>query len=402
MSDRPDLILLSGGMWDERWTTYQRVAEQFRDDFRILYVEGNYSVGKIARNVARPGSFPVTVLGRLRSVDANFHVLTPPPRLFLRHWLRPVGVLNQAILGYAVRRAARRLGMDRPVVWTFLHQTDRVLGTLGDRASIYHCVDHWAWLMPRVPLMGSAARIERDEALTAARADFTVSTSKFLRDRLASHNRHSHYVPNAADVERFSEHALRQRDPPADVADLPRPVLGFAGTLEMKTDLDLLRSLALERPDWTQVYVGHAENVPDIAKLRGLPNVHFLGLKPLEELPRYLRSFDVCLVPFRRTPELESISPLKIFEYLAAGRPVVATRYGEIERLGDVVELCDGREEFAAGIARALASDAHADRERRLAVARENTWGRRYAELRGLLDSALAARGGTGRSFSSR
>lgn len=389
MAERPDLIILSGGMWQERWTTYQRVASCFRNDFRILYVEGNYSFGKIARNVTQPGSFPIVPFGRLRTVDEHFHILTPPPRLFLRHFLRPVGILNQAILGRAVRRAAHRLEMRNPILWTFLHQTDRILGSLGERLAVYHCVDHWAWLMPRVPLMGSTARIQEDETRTAVRADFTVSTSKFLRKHLLHANQSSFYVPNAADVEKLSRYALDDPPPPVDMASISRPVLGFAGTLEMKSDLDLLRHIALQRPNWSQVFVGHAENVPDIAKLRGLRNVHFLGLKHHDDLPLYLRHFDVCLVPFRRTPELESISPLKVFEYLAAGRPVVATRYSEIESLIDVVELCEGPDQFITAIERALEHDRPKDRERRLSVARNNSWSQRYEVLRSLIDQAL-------------
>ena len=149
--------------------------------------------------------------------------------------------------------------------------------------------------------------------------------------------------------------------------------------------MDLLRRIALENPSWNLVFIGLTENVPDIDKIRALPNTHFLGLKPVRELPMYFRRFDVCLVPFRKTPELESISPLKIFEYLAASRPVVATRYQEIADLGDVVYLSDTPNDFLTNIRRALAEDSGDLRRKRLAVAQENSWPNRVQQLERLI-----------------
>jgi len=387
--DVQDLILVSGGMWTERWTTYQRIASELRKRYRTLYVEGNYSWGKIVRGLLRPGSVPIWPFGRLREVEPGFHVLTPPPRLPLRHFLRPVGVLQQAILRRWIRRAADRLGMRQPILWTFLHQSDRIVGTLGEKLAVYHCVDYWPWLMPRVFLMGRRRRIELDEAMTAAKVAFTVSTSRFLRARMQRWNEASHYVPNAADNAHFLR-ATQSPAVPADLRDLPRPILGFSGTLEAKSDLALLTRVAGAFAHASLVFVGHAENVPGVGTLAALPNVHFLGMKPLAELPAYLAAFDVCLVPFRDSPEIDSISPLKIFEYLASARPVVASRYAEIADLGDVVYLAGSPEEFVTLIETALAEDEGAMRARRLAFAEANSWVARGARLFELIDRALS------------
>ncbi|MFQ5505844.1 MAG: glycosyltransferase [Planctomycetota bacterium] len=377
------MILLSGGMWDERWTTYQRIATEFRREFRVLYVEGNYSFGKLVKGLLRKGPYPITLLGRLRKVEDGLHVLTPPPRLPFRHFLRPIGVLNQALLGCSVRRAARRLGMHAPVLWSFLHQSDRLLGRLGERLRVYHCVDHWAWLLPKVFLMGHARRIEADEARTAAKAVFTVSTSRFLTERMQGWNPRSFHVPNAADLELFREDSSVT---PPDLAPIPRPILGFSGTLEAKSDLDLLRRVALERPSWSLVFLGHGENVSDLDKLLDLDNVHFLGMKARGDLARYFRHFAVCMVPFRKTPELDSISPLKVFEYLAAGRPVVATRYREIADLEGLVYLADGTEDFLENLERAMAEDCPERRKERRDFAARNSWRDRGKALLDLID----------------
>ncbi len=385
MKPRGDMVLLSGGMWDERWTTYQRIAGGMRREFRVLYVEGNYSWGKFVK-AALGAPFPCTLFGRLRRQDADFWILTPPPRLPLRHVFAPIGRLNQRILAFVVRRAMRRLGMHRPILWTFLHQTSDVVGRLGERCSVYHCVDYWPWLMPRVRWMGRRRRIELDEAKTARAVAFTVATSRFLWSRMLRLNPASAYVPNAADAELFGA-AATPLPCPRDLVDLPRPILGFSGTLEAKTDIELLCRLAAERPDWTFAFVGHADNVPQIGRLRRLQNVHFLGLKQRDELPGYFRAFDICLVPFHRAAEIDSISPLKVFEYLAAGRPVVATDVAELQDLGDFVHLVAPGEDFATHIEDALAGECDALVARRLAFARTNGWDTRVRQLLELLDA---------------
>jgi len=385
MNGRPFIVILAGGMWRERWTTYQRIARELAKNARILYVEGNYSIGKLFKGLFRRRPYPVTLFGRLRTENENFHVLTPPPRLAFRHWFRPIGLLNQWILGRCVRRAARTLGIRDPILWSFLHQTDRLIGRMGERYAVYHCVDYWPWLTPTVFLLGRRERIEKDEALTAAKAAFTVSTSRFLARRLSTVNPASHHVPNAADLDLFAEDAKADAEP-ADMKAISGPVLGFSGTLEAKTNLDLLRRIADERPDWNLVLIGRTKNVPDLGRIQRVANVHILGLKPRESLPAYFRRFDVCLVPFRRSEELESISPLKIFEYLAAGRPVVATRYGEIEGLGEAVYLSDTDDEFVANLSLALQEDGPERRARRREVAAENTWERRGEALAALIE----------------
>jgi glycosyltransferase involved in cell wall biosynthesis len=233
--------------------------------------------------------------------------------------------------------------------------------------------------------MGCPRVIERDERLTAAKVDFTVSTSRFLQQQMERINSSSYLVRNAADCELFSNALENDLPVPEDIRRITHPILGFSGSLEAKSDLDLLRRIALENPSWNLVFIGLTENVPDIEKIRSLPNTHFLGLKPVRDLPMYFRRFDVCLVPFRKTLELESISPLKIFEYLAAGRPVVATRYQEIADLGDVVYLSDTPDDFLTNIRRALAEDSGDLRRKRLAVAQENSWPNRVQQLERLI-----------------
>jgi glycosyltransferase involved in cell wall biosynthesis len=375
-----DMLVIANGMWDERATTYQRITNELRGSFRILYVEANYSWGKIIKGLVL-GIFTIKPLGAFRKLDNRFFILTPPPRLPCRNYFRLIGIMNQLILRMYIRRAMGKIGMASPILWTFSHQSDKLIGRFQESLSVYHCVDYWQWLLPKVFLMGSKTAIKRDEILTASQVDFVVSTSRFLQGYLKKYNSRSYYVPNAAEYDLFSRALDQNLSIPEDLRNISKPILGFSGTLEAKADLDLLLRIALESADWNLVFIGLTENVPDLHKLKGLNNVHFLGLKPLQDLPNYLRYFDVCLVPFRKTDELSSISPLKIFEYIAAGRPVVATRYPEIQDLSHVVYLSDSPVEFIKNIKHALSKEDEKLRIRQEEFALKNTWENRAQDL---------------------
>jgi glycosyltransferase involved in cell wall biosynthesis len=380
-----DLLIIANGMWEERATTYQKITREMRDSFRILYVEANYSWGKIIKGLVF-GTFKIKPLGTFSKLNHKFFILTPPPRLPFRNYFRFIGILNQLILRLYIKRVMRKIGMTSPILWTFSHQSDRLIGQFQESLSVYHCVDYWQWLLPKVFLMGSKTAIKRDEILTASQVDFVVSTSRFLQQYLKAFNSKSYYVPNAAEYDLFARARNHSLSIPEDIHNISKPILGFSGTLEAKSDLDLLRRIALESPAWNLVFIGLTENVPDLYKLRNLNNVHFLGLKPLNELPNYLRQFDVCLVPFRKTDELSSISPLKIFEYIAAGRPVVATRYPEIKDLSHVVYLSNSPQDFINNIKRALSEKNNRRRVEQKKFALNNTWQKRATDLIRLVD----------------
>ena len=149
-----------------------------------------------------------------------------------------------------------------------------------------------------------------------------------LQARCAQHAPgRTHYSPNVADFEHFS--AARQAGPiPSDLEAILRPRIGFIGAVsEYKVDFDLIAAVADARPDWHWVLIGQlGEGQPgtSAAKLRR-PNIHLLGPRPYDALPGYLRGFDVAVLPCPLNAYTRAMSPMKFFEYLAAGRPIVAT-----------------------------------------------------------------------------
>jgi glycosyltransferase involved in cell wall biosynthesis len=187
---------------------------------------------------------------------------------------------------------------------------------------------------------------------TTRQADLVFVTSDTLLEAKSRLNTQISVSPHGVEFEHFA----RSQDPrlpvPNDIAQFRGPVVGFFGLIERFIDLELIDWIAEQRPQWQFVFVGRvavpAESLPCRA------NVHFLGKRPYESLPGYAKRFDACIIPYRAGDWSYHANPLKLREYLAAGKPVVAVSTPQTEKFADVVETARTREEFLAGLDRML------------------------------------------------
>jgi len=234
---------------------------------------------------------------------------------------------------------------------------------------VYDCIDeHGGFTTNAAPMLG------QEEALLAA-SDLVTATSRILYEKAARRAGRVLLLPNGADVEHFER-------PGGAVAlrGLRGPVVGYYGAIAEWFDVELVRQTALARPEWQFVLIGRTTGA-DAAPLRGLGNVHLLGEKPYAALPAYLHRFDVACIPFRLTDLTRATNPVKLYEYLSAGKPVVAVPLPELEPWREHVYLARTPEEFVAQTERALAEDSPARAAARAAVARQHTWSTRYETL---------------------
>jgi glycosyltransferase involved in cell wall biosynthesis len=181
-----------------------------------------------------------------------------------------------------------------------------------------------------------------------------------------------------------------------EVRELPKPVLGFAGNMQAsKVDFDLLEAVAKAWPAGTLLLVGpeRPETETQLRRLASLPNVRWVGMKPYAELPSYVAAFDVALIPYLENEYTRSCFPLKVFEYLAAGKPVVASGLPELVHLVPDIVLASGTREYLRGIESALESADQGSAAQRMALAAQNTWETRTERLLGLVEAELAAAG---------
>jgi uncharacterized SAM-binding protein YcdF (DUF218 family) len=223
-------------------------------------------------------------------------------------------------------------------------------------------------------------------------ADLTFTTSEHLRSRAAASGGRVHRFPAGVNFDAFAQVRGANGPAPDDVARFPRPVVGYVGALHQWFDQTLLATVAERLPHISFALVGPP--YADTAQLSACRNVHLLGARSHDEVPRYIKAFDVGLVPYRLSAYTDSVYPVKLNEYLAMGIPVVATDLPEIRRFnaehGNVVAVAPTADDFATAIADALQPRDQTAIERRVDAARRNSWTERLAAMSALIEAAIA------------
>jgi len=375
--------------FDPLWARTQQLVWRMPASNRIIYVETPISILSPLRDRSLWSKWGQWRQG-LRVRKENLYLYSPPPLLpFANRW-RWVNRLNQAILARALKKVAWQAGFSEPILITYLPNSADLALRLGEKLLIYDCVDEHSAFQGF-----NAALVRQMEIELLQKADLVLVTAQPLYDDKSPYNPNIHLLRNAADVENFRRALDPELPVASDVADLTGPVLGFIGRIKEWIDLALLGEVARKRPDWHLVLVGPVEYDADVAALQGLANVTFTGARDKEELPAYLKKFDVCLNPFRPGRLSQAVNPLKLYEYLASGKPVVSTPMPELDMLEGLVEIGAGEAGFIAAIERALA-DTPEKQHQRLEFVKEHSWEKRVDEMCRLIDQAGQQKEGQG------
>jgi glycosyltransferase involved in cell wall biosynthesis len=379
-----DFVVLYAPPWSgpTRFSKHHLASYLARRGGRVLYVEA-----------------PLSPLGARRRrvfLDELRETQRPPRQVAERVWVRRYFVpvpyhaaswltsrraanrLGQRLLAPSIRRDLARLQFADPVLIAGLpHAVDGVT-LLPRRALVYHCADDYAHVR------GFPSTLPELEADLCRLADLVITTSETLAAERLEFNPNTHWVPNGADVEHFSRPAA----PADELTGLDRPVIGFVGGLSQWVDIGLVRELALRRPSAAFVLVGPIGT--DVSAIQDLPNVQLLGSRPYAALPSLLAAMDVALIPFKRDPVTYHADPIKAYEYLAAGVPVVATDMPALRRLQHVLRLASSTESFLAQIDAALGEGRDARRAERQAEAARHSWQDRFSQVERLMADVLA------------
>ena len=284
-----------------------------------------------------------------------------------------------------IRSACRQIGLDRPMLWTQNPRAANLVDRLPVVGVLYDLTDDWA-AFERDPSRRSLVQ-SQIEAL-GRRADLVLACSRLLEADARRWGAQPLYLPNAVDPPE-PERPLQD-----EIARLPRPRLGYTGTLHSaRLDVELLIRAATLRPEWSFIFIGpDVLKEPDRTRLFTMANVHHLGVRPHADVRSFLVGLDVGLVPNLVTDFTRSLDPLKTYEYLAAGLPVIATPAGVPAELAGYVDLARTSEELVAVTEAVLRDNGPALAQARRAVMAEQTWGARAARI----EQALGVRSARG------
>ena len=382
------IVCLSPDVWGEVKRP-QQLMTRLAARRPVIYVEPAASFASLARHPVRELSsgrarWLRAIGGHAEQLAPGVHVVTPLAAVPAHHrGALAVGGLQAAEERFArnsleqrVRDAIAKLGLRAPALWvsepTALDGLDAFAHTL-----VYDCVDRWTDFPGPVTDGSWRERVVRDEErlLSAADVVFCSADGLYASKADVAQGKVS-LLRNAADVAHF---APAERSKPRDIASLPGPVVGYIGAIAEWVDLALVRDAARLRPGWSFVLVGPAfsgaisGDSSELALLDGVGNVHLMGPRPYEDVPAYLEAFDAAIIPFKLNGLTEDTNPIKLYEYLAAGKPVISTPLPEAMSV-DGVLIADTAEALVAQVQAALSETDPDAVERRCATAARNSW----------------------------
>lgn len=378
-----DIVLFTYADWHASWSTPQQIATRLAPGNRVLYVDQPrsflYGLKKADSQGAGQWEGP-----RLQEVRESFWVYHLP-HVFLPIGGMPLPLakaamdLNGRVIAALVKRQMKTLGFEDAILWNFSPLHGRAVRHLPHALALYDIADVWVNYLHSASGRGVVQWVEEHLCRTA---DLVLPSTENMAQQFAPLNPETHVVHHAADYPHFAQAADPATEIPADIRDLPRPIIGSVGVIDPdRFDVGLIEYLSQMRRNWSIVLVGPPRQDMDMTRLETCPNVYLTGNRPIAELPNYLKGMDVTLIPYKVNEATRDIYPLKLQEYLATGKPTVSSVMPSVLPYKDVVRLAGTHAGFVTEIEAALAEAGAPEKAAtRQAVARENSWERRVEE----------------------
>jgi glycosyltransferase involved in cell wall biosynthesis len=398
--ERHTIVCLSSQPWADRmWTNKQHVMSRLALRHRVLFVNPEPTrLSRLAecRSVARLLSdgldwLRAPLVERVNGVEVlDFWGPVALMRSRTSHPLRIAAEFD--LKTHLLKRYLEKDGITQAILWVYHPGYGARLAELPRKLLVYDCVDEYS----EFPVYKSDPGwiIQREAELCGA-ADLVFTTSPRLQETKAPLNpSHTHLVPNVGDAAHFARAFAPETSVPEDLRELPRPIACFIGAVSSyKLEADWLVVLAKARPDISVVVIGPiglSDPDTNVDNLRRIPNLHLLGYRAYAELPGYLKGSDVAIIPYRRNGYTERVFPIKFFEMLATGLPVVISDLPALEPHYGLVRVATTADEFVARCVEALNEDTPEQRSKRIAVANANSWPVRVGRLMELIEERLS------------
>jgi len=398
MKTKSKCIFIFGyGRFDQQFESVSFIlAREFaKNNNRVYYVDYPFTTkdAVISRNSEsynlRAKAFKKINNGLIETDMPNFKILVVPP-LWSLHFL-PEGKLYRLLLSINEKKIANTINRivnsekidDFIFINSWVFHYPNVSKYIKPRLCVYHCID------PLVMEYDIKHGVVSEHQLIQ-NSDLVICTSKQLQQEKKKLHPKTYFVSNAADI----KHSILATDKNlvehATVSKFKKPIIGYFGSIEKRIDYEMMRQVIEKNGDKTFVFAGPVskEWVPEF--FFSIPNVHFIGRIPYSEMPSVVKSFDVAIIPFRKYEDSATVFPMKLFEYLGAGKPVVATDFNpDLKNFtGDLVPYCSDADQFSVAINEVLLNNSEAQQKKRIKLASEHTWESRANAIEQLIATA--------------
>lgn len=368
-----DIICFSFSDWDEEMVSNRyHILTRFARNNRVFLFERQLSLDDF------PKRWP-KILGNFRTKDGL--VLITPGIVF------PKGIASKFFYRYFLKKLYQKFKIKNPIFWFYNYQLDYILEKYPHQISCYHCTEDYAQSSKISSKIDLVKVIENWEKKFAQKVDLVFAVSEYLTKKHQKINPQTFLAANAVDYQLYRRAQKRSKK-------TSPPVLGYIGNLSDKVNFQLLCQVAKHFSTLKIVLVGPVVSKNNyLGKLGKMANVSFLGRKPVQELPEYLATFDVCLIPFIQDEWLVKASqPLKLYEYLSSGKPIVSTKMDCLGKYQTLVYGTKTSKEFIKKVSLALKEKNPKLNKERIKIASQNTWDQRFAFINQKMEEFLCQR----------
>jgi glycosyltransferase involved in cell wall biosynthesis len=237
--------------------------------------------------------------------------------------------------------------------------------------SVFDTVDNW---MEHPNFTNYKDRIKNNYEIISKESDYIFTVSKDLLN-IFPNAKNKEWIPNGVDLEHFNKKSDKT------IIHAGHPIIGYVGTIEKRLDFELIKYLSLKNPEKSIVLIGPVWKNAQVDELKSQNNIHFLGRKSYSELPYYINEFDVCIIPHKIDKFTKSMNPLKLYEYLACGKPIVTTKVSGIEKFQELIYTAKTKEEFNEKISQALSENSKEKIESRKNAVQDENWKNRVNQM---------------------
>ena len=396
------IVCLSSQDWGDRmWTNKQHIMSRLAKQHRVIHMDfGVSSPPLFAARALRhnpslafkplrlwsEGIIPMPGAGNL-SIGSSWG---PPGLELMPHTssLRDHFQYDQKV--EIVQRYLDREGIQDAIIWVYHPGFGEAAPRLKRKLLVYDCVDEYT-AFPAYKNVKAWMQAREEKLCREADLVFTTAPALYERKRVFN-PQGTHYVHNVGDAGHFKQALSDATQVPADLSALPKPIILFVGAVSnYKLNIDWVLELARTRPNYHLALIGPigvSDPSTNVSALKALPNVHVLGTRDYAELPAYLKGCDVAVIPYRANEYTESVFPIKFFEYMATGKPVVVSRLPALEEFLGSVRVADDAQSFVAQCDDAIRSRGAGSSER-IALAEANSWDSRVSKLMQLIETKL-------------
>ena len=319
----------------------------------------------------------------VKSPEKNLYVFSPVFLPFQGNKL--IDSINNIFIRLQLKTLCLCLKLHHPIVWIENLRAADMLKHLKPSLTVYHVSD----LFSACKYTKNKQFIRRRDRLMTENSDVVVCVSKDLHQLKSAYRQDAHYLPHGVDFNKFRESV--QADTCLDLlADIPHPIAGYYGTMTANNDIETMLYCAQQLPDVSFVFAGQITG-GDYSQLLGMPNVYHLGKLPYSMIPDLCAGFDICMLQWKVTDWIRSCNPLKLFEYMAAGKPIVSVQIDEVvNNYSDVITVAYSKEEFKEAIVSELNNDTPERSLKRIDIASKHSWDSHIEKLSQIFTETLA------------